>query len=887
MTGTRLLQHQYTSCEYGPTGNAGFQTFAETPGLTRDEHNELISGGAYQPPLDAPPEPTPDEVQTEFPRAFRRITLSSGREAWIYSVYVGRDYSGRFGNYFAHSLVVDGAIDMNGDDAVDAIDAYGWPHWKRPSTQEVREAPKGQLPALSLREVIDRSHFTLPNLQAFLQDKPDGFRSLQFMLQAALCGPDDGRRLLIREQRGMDADAIYWIASIVKCFPPPLRSQLTFSTFQSEPRRALALNVTVGDTDFVFGDQLRRFQFYVFDFVDGQHSDPPESFRLVGEALAGWMQTEPQRIFEFHRFCGAFKGYSTGMHLTHLTNLFLMHERPRPWPGDDLLEMVVFVDEHIRPDQASVAYDRLTPISESLTRIASRSLGTAIEIVARLARLAGVTRRPEDARHVCKSYVAILDGTLAQGEASDALTKLQREIEHTLGDRAKDLAASLIHDERIDALSARLPSLEAKTKSIALATVVSGCRSLGYDRPAEASAVQRLVAEAFKHQEPTEVESHLWIFEGISPDPNEVDVEAMSGISKYIIDIYLKDPFSQSPVAQADRVATTVGKAAHLALTHPDPAATLRARLRFLNAVSDHERFVAIAVGDWKANVRLEDQPDRIVEAQDAYEQHVLPKLDAHKGRVFALVARELVETVPAEVITAIGKSWVVNGRLLEVPDDVRGPILDRIERSLSLGPNENDEDVARRLATMQSEGQVKEMLRVSLREAIGRAIRQSTPDLGRLKTLLQSAEPATYDEAIRIALPNLIFKMDTPHRQEQLFDKLVRYERVEAVIEAVKDAVAGSSAATLDRSEWALLLFTFEFKPDFSKARALKQELLTSLATRLAYLQKRTRERYLDTLEAEVSLTHEANQAINAFKAEVQKNRPTILGRLFGGKRR
>ncbi|GAA3922985.1 hypothetical protein GCM10023085_00160 [Actinomadura viridis] len=98
-------QLHYTSARRGPTGRAGFQFVAETPGLPDGVRAEVTPYLSYRPPPQAPLSPDEGELG-RFPVALLYDRVA-GRPLLLRCRYLGRDYSGRYGNFFAHAVVAE------------------------------------------------------------------------------------------------------------------------------------------------------------------------------------------------------------------------------------------------------------------------------------------------------------------------------------------------------------------------------------------------------------------------------------------------------------------------------------------------------------------------------------------------------------------------------------------------------------------------------------------------------------------------------------------------------------------------------------------------------------------------------------------------------------
>ena len=348
------LQLHYTSCRRGLSGHAGFQTRAQSSGISVDERREIEAQSLYYPPRDAPREPNAGEIK-RFPVAFRTVTLASGRDAVMRSVYTGKDYSGRWGNYFVHVLVFDGAdMERRG---LDLLDLHAWSGWVgRLSEQEDGRDPE-ILPPVPLGKLKPRPgtepDLSLGGIQKFLAE-PGRAETVAAMVRAVFQGTHDSRRLVIRERTS--GEGVRWIAGVRRAFPPACRRLLDCSTFQFDPRTASALNATVGQTDFLFNDAERDYQFYVFDFVTGRHSDVSKD--AVGQeyaaTLSEWLASDPGRVKNFHSFAERFGGNAIGPELVNVLRLHRLNGGGgRHLAITYILDALEYADHHAPPDVLS------------------------------------------------------------------------------------------------------------------------------------------------------------------------------------------------------------------------------------------------------------------------------------------------------------------------------------------------------------------------------------------------------------------------------------------------------------------------------------------------------------------------------------------------------
>ena len=315
----RALQLHYTSCRRGQAAGAGFQTRALTPGILPDEVREIERRGLYRPPRDARQEPTPEQIEAELPRSLRFYTLETGRRALTRSGYAGQDYSGRWGNYFAHTLVFEGDVPP-----IWPVDFYEWEGWvDRLSPADDTEAEPAPLPAVDLAEIAPGESFTLEDLREFLREQPGRVQVLERMARAVLLQPENGRPVVVRDT---PLNGLYWIACVQKLFPPRHALHLSFSSYQYDARGAALLNATTGETDFTFGETERQYQFQAFDLAAGVHSDVPAADGDYPALAVRWLAEDPARLDDFIEFTALFShdrpdgGLADAARLFHLSS---------------------------------------------------------------------------------------------------------------------------------------------------------------------------------------------------------------------------------------------------------------------------------------------------------------------------------------------------------------------------------------------------------------------------------------------------------------------------------------------------------------------------------------------------------------------------------------
>ncbi len=233
---TVAQQAHYTSTPAGLSGGAGFQFAAASPGLGEDVLRSLERVVLYQPPLDAPAEPTDREI-AQLPVSFAVRRLQTGQLALVRSIYTGRDYSGRFGNFFSHAIVLTDEADL-GYPPIAYRRASFWTERTPSSDHSLQPLPMGDAPP-----PLD--------VNAALRTLAESRRAERVAIFASgvLLALSGERRVLLVDDPGAAAD---WLVVVSALLPSELARALTFTTYDRAPRRVdvdIAATTASGELD--------------------------------------------------------------------------------------------------------------------------------------------------------------------------------------------------------------------------------------------------------------------------------------------------------------------------------------------------------------------------------------------------------------------------------------------------------------------------------------------------------------------------------------------------------------------------------------------------------------------------------------------------------------
>ncbi|TDC71906.1 hypothetical protein E1200_00645 [Actinomadura sp. GC306] len=249
-------QLHYTSARSGPTGRAGFQFVAETPGLPDGVRAGVTPYLSYRPPPDAPPSPGDAELAL-FPVSLLYDRVD-GRPLLLRCRYLGRDYSGRYGNFFAHAVVAE-PDELEGLRPAELWSAPHWAHVPDPGTAALEP----------LDELAPGAALDPESLAGWLPGaaKGDPYALLAHLVDAVagVLGQGHGRVVLVADDVELIAR---WIAVVSYSLPVAAAARLSFVTYTADPDGAAQR--LVGTTPAVWAAARHRASHaHVFDLREG------------------------------------------------------------------------------------------------------------------------------------------------------------------------------------------------------------------------------------------------------------------------------------------------------------------------------------------------------------------------------------------------------------------------------------------------------------------------------------------------------------------------------------------------------------------------------------------------------------------------------------------
>ena len=316
-------QLYYTSCENGLENASGFQIKAMSNGFTKT--NDVRQLGAYEPARDLPSQPNEEELK-DFPILFKYKD-----NIFVRSVYVGRDYTKRFGNYFMHTLEVD-EIDFY------PIDLYFWDGW----VSDEEKVGNLDLDPIGIKKV---------NSKIFILENEE----LLSKLIATLFLKD--KQIVIKTSNQIEG--IKLLNFMQKAFPLNIAKNITFSTYQFSYTYCLDINLVIGDTEW---EHIDKSGFYFFDLTKELY--PTISIDNIYSHFIVKILNNPTRLEQFHSFFKSFNIDTLDSNLNFILELFLFIESNKKI--DSLEEVLAFVSAYMKKEYKEDFLKYLEPIISNI-----------------------------------------------------------------------------------------------------------------------------------------------------------------------------------------------------------------------------------------------------------------------------------------------------------------------------------------------------------------------------------------------------------------------------------------------------------------------------------------------------------------------------------------
>lgn len=296
------LQYIYTSWKNGSSTEKGYMIYSRSEGITEAECGAIKDAMQYLAPKELNLTPSEQEIADVFPYAFAYFILPTGRGCVAQSTYLGKDYSGRFGNYIIYAMVFD-LVDLPCRPA----EFFGEPYIKTAMTSDELNAPSPVPPLPPLQISQYASIINDDQLNEFIFDKEGEFAQVIAMVLAAR---DAGVPFYLNDTR---ENLVLWSAAIQRILPSRLSREFTFNTYIGDHEAMRSPQIREEGLDFYligvrpdanyfnYATECKSNRHMVMDFAEGYMTEgvEPTSFAY---AMASSLAMDYEEVNAFGNF---------------------------------------------------------------------------------------------------------------------------------------------------------------------------------------------------------------------------------------------------------------------------------------------------------------------------------------------------------------------------------------------------------------------------------------------------------------------------------------------------------------------------------------------------------------------------------------------------------
>jgi hypothetical protein len=864
------LQLHYTSCRYGLSGHAGFQTRAMSHGIELVEQRAVERLGIYQPPRNLPTEPNQEQIDNLFPKAYRSTYLETGRLAIIKSAYVGQDYTQRGGNYFSHALIIEDLPDN-----IWPVDLYEWEGWKdKLLPTEDRESDSFELPTVTL--IPNEEAYAFTELQEFLNEENDRKNQLASMIQAVFMRGETSRNIVIREE--LETMGLFWIACLQKSFPPSHQTELGCSSYQFDPRTCLAINVTLETTDFALDENERKYQFYVFDFVESNHNSQAGSPNEYASTISAWMSEQPDRLQEFYEFTKQFKHDTLNNELVSMLHLFQLNTKANLALGEqDLVNILNFVSTYTKKEYLGDILQMIRSVVGKLTQ--SENSANLMHLTHFFIWGAITTNNREYTLLSYQFIIQLFDQALFNDNILiDEINALRSEAKKAFGaSYNKDFPTLFLLESHWSKITPKIHVLRSDKLSLITNELIASIRALDNNvKVYENNQLRQFVKSAILANVP-QLNQLEWL---LKPFMN--DYQAVANICTYVSQI-LANEVDNGGIEQ-NAYENSIEMFANF-LGDMLKKTNMEYRFNVINTMKRDRNTWGVLETEWQ--YAIAKQRDKVA-AHVNYSQHVLQDGSKFSQHYQLVLSEELWKLLSKKEQLAQAITWIQDKQIESFPNELVNAVLQAASENISFDPEiSQSDDLYEKLdEQVKSRNVVLCPNRLALRDIVLKASEKKfvfdKESIQQIQSALKGVDHKTYQEFTQIYLCLILTQI---HKEEQhgLIIKAVFFlDYLEIFKQSYGLFYDKRPSKQFDNADMAALMFWLCLKgddKDYQTFQLIQESALELLSSRIAKLKDDKYQVLLRRIEYDRKIKQEARKKWAQIYSQAEENRNTWFG--------
>lgn len=457
----------YTSCRKGLSSGMGFQTYAMSKGITEEERKEIEGYCVYIPSDNLPTQPSDEEIDELFPISFSSFRLKNGKYCISSAKYIGKDYSGRYGNYFCHVLISDKIWPFY------PIELYESRVFRSSLTDNEENAEEiVYLPELNEIPLGNRIHFD--SIGSFLKKADVGKRRKGFteLMKSSISFSSNNKRIVFCDHKD---NVPYWIGAMQMSLPRKLAQEFSFTTYCYNPEDVPYM-LCAADKDgskFNFKDSSKFYKYNVFDFINMQIGEASYNSSFVKRAEVGYTVSK-EAFLPFLGFLQQFEYNVLDENIDNCICLYNMVNRGIEKSDiQDVKKAVSFAINYKSVEAYKELFELLEPNLEKISTQVDIELA---EIITKFLFMVG--RETDNREYVMKAYEFFFNAVQylvmdAEDTKVEEILKLYENIRNIEDITLNQFVKLSIHKDRIKELQTYIEGGKVRHAKFYLKSVLS------------------------------------------------------------------------------------------------------------------------------------------------------------------------------------------------------------------------------------------------------------------------------------------------------------------------------------------------------------------------------------------------------------------------------
>lgn len=478
----KIYQLYYTSCKKGLTSGMGFQTYSMSEGVTEEERQEIEKHCVYVEPRSLPSSPSLKEIEELFPIAFSFFRLKSGRYCICRTKYKGRDYSGRFGNYFSHALI------WEGEPSFYPIELYNSKVFKEGLTD--KEESSEVINPLPILEELPREGFIGPSdIEDFLKQNSSKKRtkSLNELIDSIFDGKKNDKKIVFSD----DISNLHmWIAAATMAFPRAMAKDITFNTYSFDGENSSEFLCGISSEASELKKSHKGYRFNVLNLKED--NELPLKTKFAKQASLEYTILKSYRE-EIIGFIELFNYEKIDINIDNCVNLYsIVNNGLQKISYEDAAKAIDFANEYGREAALEKIMSKID--NEALNKITSNLNINMAEVIFKfLFRISKITGKEEYMTKAYEFFFNSMHFMIVDGEDIEIqnIIKLYEEMRNYNKESPEAFLAKSLEEKRLSNAAVYLEGGKPRHAAFYLCSVMGDLMALG-GRPWEK------LGEAFK-----------------------------------------------------------------------------------------------------------------------------------------------------------------------------------------------------------------------------------------------------------------------------------------------------------------------------------------------------------------------------------------------------